>query len=157
VQGCAGESWQDQAGFSVRSWASFLAVGICFVYELIMKPKFTIFEKQVKERDGESYSLENYKENYDYVRRAVRYGTRVIFRDTILEDTTKDVIWHVDVSKEAKPKSAEVQKQVVTRKYPNPRIVETDKGRVFVGGHGHLVKVGQTITVKENKLMLGRA
>lgn len=120
-----------------------------------MKPKFTIFEKAVKERDGESYSLENYKENYDYVRRAVRYGTRVIFRDTILEDTAKDVIWHVEVKKEAKPKSGEVQKQVITRMYPNPRIVDTDKGRVFVGGRP--VKLGQTILVKDSTMVMGRA
>lgn len=125
------------------------------MYELIMKSKFTIFEKAVKERDGESYSLDNYKENYDYIRRAVRYGTRVIFRDTILEDTAKDVIWHVEVNKEAKPKSGEVQKCKVTRKYPNPRIVETDNGRVFVGGHN--VKLGQTILAKDGTLVLGRA
>lgn len=120
-----------------------------------LKHRFTIFEKQVKERDGELYSLENYKENYDYVRRAVRYGTRVIFRDTILEDTAKDVIWHVEVKKEAKLKSGEVQKQVITRMYPNPRIVDTDKGRVFVGGRP--VKLGQTILVKDSTMVMGRA
>lgn len=123
-----------------------------------MKPKFTIFEKAVKERDGESYSLDNYKENYDYIRRNVRYGTRVIFRDTILEAVSQPAVDQVGEATDM----VSVQKQLdtlkkcrVTRKYPNPRIVETDKGRVFVGGHN--VKLGQTILVKDGTLVLGRA
>lgn len=123
-----------------------------------MKPRFTIFEKAVKERDGESYSLENYKENDDYIRRAVRYGTRVIFRDTILEAVSQPVIDQVGEATDM----VVVQKQVdtlkkckVTRKYPNPRVVETDNGRVFVGGHN--VKLGQTILVKDNTMVIGRA
>ena len=116
-----------------------------------MKPKFTIFEKAVKERDGESYSLENYKENYDYVRRAVRYGTRVIFRDTILEAVSQPVIDQVGEATDM----VAVQKCKITRMYPNPRIVDTDKGRVFVGGRP--VKLGQTILVKDNTMVMGRA
>lgn len=125
-----------------------------------MKDRFIIFEKQVKERDGESYSLDNYKENYDYIRRAVRYGTRVIFRDTILENTASPE--PVEKQAEKPVELTAVEKQLaklkkcrVTRKYPNPRIVETDKGRVFVGGHN--VKLGQIILVKNNTLVLGRA
>lgn len=128
------------------------------MYELIMKSKFTIFEKAVKERDGESYSLDNYKENYDYIRRAVRYGTRVIFRDTILEAVSQPATDQVGEATDmvaAQKQLDTLKKCKVIRKYPNPRIVETDNGRVFVGGHN--VKLGQTILAKDGTLVLGRA
>jgi hypothetical protein len=116
------------------------------------KVKFTVMEKAVKERDGESYSLANYKEDCDYVRRAIRYGTRVVFREDILGEVSQPVIDQVG---EPTDMVATPRKCKVTRKYPNPRIVDTDNGRVFVGGHK--VKLGQTILVKDNTLVLGRA
>ena len=118
------------------------------------KVKFTVMEKAVKERDGESYSLANYKENCDYVRRAIRYGTRVVFREDILGEVSQPVIDQVGEPTEM---VATLRKCKVTRKYPNPRIVDTDEGRVFVGGHGHLLKVGQTILANGDKMVLGRA
>jgi hypothetical protein len=124
------------------------------------KVKFTVMEKVVKERDGEAYSLANYKENEDYVRRAIRYGTRVIFRDTILEAVSQPVIDQVGEPAEmvaTQKQIATLRKCKVTRKYPNPRVVETDGGRVFVGGHGSLIKLGQTILVKAGTMVLGRA
>jgi len=124
------------------------------------KVKFTVMEKAVKERDGESYSLANYKENCDYVRRAIRYGTRVVFREDILGEVSQLVIDQVGEPTEMVATLKEIatlRKCKVTRKYPNPRIVDTDEGRVFVGGHGHLLKVGQTILTNGDKMVLGRA
>lgn len=124
------------------------------------KVKFTVMEKAVKERDGESYSLANYKENCDYVRRAIRYGTRVVFREDILGEVSQPVIDQVGEPTEMVATRKEIdtlRKCKVTRKYPNSRIVETDGGRVFVGGHGSLIKLGQTILVKAGTMVLGRA
>lgn len=124
------------------------------------KVKFTVMEKVVKERDGEAYSLANYKENEDYVRRAIRYGTRVVFREDILGEVSQPMIDQVGEPTDmvAAQKEVDTLKRCkVTRKYPNPRVVETDGGRVFVGGRGSLIKLGQTILVKAGTLVLGRA
>jgi hypothetical protein len=124
------------------------------------KVKFTVMEKTVKERDGEAYSLANYKENEDYVRRAIRYGTRVVFREDILGEVSQPMIDHIGEPADMVATQKQIdtlRKCKVTRKYPNPRIVETDGGRVFVGGRGSLIKLGQTILVNGETLVIGRA
>lgn len=45
---------------------------------------------------------------------------------------------------------------VVTRLYPNTRYVETDKGRVFAGGKGSLLKRNQRILVRDGVMILNK-
>lgn len=48
------------------------------------RPTFKVSDKLVKLRDGESYSLSNYKEGVDYVIRGCFKGHKAVFRSDIL-------------------------------------------------------------------------
>lgn len=122
--------------------------------------KFSISEKKMREVLGAAYRLENYVEGRDYVRHKIRVGTRVAFRSDILDG-------HVAAVSDDTPAPAQLPERseepvaandkldgeaVVTRKYPNPRYVETTVGKVFVGQK--TPKVGQTINVKNGVMVV---
>ena len=104
---------------------------------------------------GERYDLAAFEEGKDYKRYKIRVGTRVAFRNGILAElggkpAERSEPQAVPV-KQSQP--VEVEREVVvTRKYPNPRYVETTAGQVFVGGKP--VKLGQKIRVRNNELVL---
>lgn len=123
--------------------------------------KFGIYEKAVKELLGEKYRIEMFVEGRDFVRHKIRVGTRVMFRNGILEELAAGK-GSVQVATET-PERSECQDEVVgvterdgeaivTQRYPNPRYVNTTVGRVFVGGKP--VKLGQRIRVCEGKLVI---
>lgn len=132
--------------------------------------KYGVYEKEVKAVLGDKYDLLSFVEDVDYKRYKVKYGTRVAFRNGILEElrgpvvVSNDTIVPVDapersesqVVSEPQVQPAKVgeatRDAIVTQKYPNPRYVNTTIGRVFVGGKP--VKVGQTIVVKDQTLVL---
>lgn len=120
--------------------------------------KFGVYEKQVKALLGERYDLASFVEGVDYKRFKTGYASRVAFRNGILEELggkpaetiVSQQVEQKPVEKEQKPVG--LQEVVVTRKYPNPRYVETTGGQVFVGGKP--VKLGQKIRVRNNELVL---
>lgn len=122
------------------------------------KVKFGVYEKQVKALLGERYDLASFVEGVDYKRFKTGYASRVAFRNGILEELggkpaetiVSQQVEQKPVEKEQKPVG--LQEVVVTRKYPNPRYVETTGGQVFVGGKP--VKLGQKIRVRNNELVL---
>jgi hypothetical protein len=137
---------------------------------------FTISEKWVKERDGANYALERYKEGTDFVRRRNRFGFKVVFRKGFLGEVADVVdpslVEHKQQPEEVQPETGSqtvvpvkapecastpmVAK--ITRKYPNPRFVDTDVcGRVFCGLKGNGLKTGQLILVSDGTIVLGKA
>lgn len=138
--------------------------------------KYGVYEKEVKAVLGDKYDLLLFVEDVDYKRYKVKYGTRVAFRNGILEElrgpvvVSNDTAAPIDAPERSEPQVvgepqivSEPQVQpvnvgeatrdaIVTQKYPNPRYVNTTIGRVFVGGKP--VKVGQTIVVKDQVLVL---
>ena len=120
--------------------------------------KFGVYEKQVKALLGDKYDLASFVEGVDYKRFKTGYASRVAFRNGILEELGgKPAETIVSQQVQEKPvekeqKSVGLQEVVVTRKYPNPRYVETTGGQVFVGGKP--VKLGQKIRVRNNELVL---
>jgi len=122
------------------------------------KVKFGVYEKQVKALLGERYDLASFVEGTDYKRFKTGYASRVMFRNGMLEElggkpadtAVSQQVQEKPVEKEQKPVG--MQEVVVTRKYPNPRYVETTGGQVFVGGKP--VKLGQRIRVRNNELVL---
>jgi hypothetical protein len=137
---------------------------------------FTISEKLVKERDGANYALEKYNEGTDFVRRRNRFGFRVVFRKGFLGEAVDVVdpslVEHKQQPEEVQPetgsrtvvpvKATECGSTPVvakiTRRYPNPRFVETDVcGRVFCGLKGSSLRTGQLILVSGGTIVLGKA
>jgi hypothetical protein len=122
--------------------------------------KFGVYEKEVKALTGDNYDLGGFMEGLDYRKYKIRVGHRVMFRNGILEELGGKVAEQSEpqVKEEVKPAKAEkrggIYEVVVTRKYPNPRYVETTGGQVFVGGKP--VKLGQKIQVRNNELVLKR-
>jgi hypothetical protein len=121
--------------------------------------KFGVYEKEVKAVLGERYDLASFVEGTDYKRFKIRVGTRIAFRNGILEELggkpaerSEPQAAPVEVSEPAEKKPVGLQEVIVTRKYPNPRYVETTGGQVFVGGKP--VKLGQRIRVRNNELVL---
>lgn len=122
------------------------------------KIKFGVYEREVKELLGDKYALEKFVEGVDYKRLRIRVGTRVMFRNGILESLGGE---RVVVAPAQPAEQSEQQGQatgdvlleaVVTKRHPNPRYVNTTVGRVFVGGKP--VKLGQKIFVKDQTLFL---
>jgi hypothetical protein len=122
--------------------------------------KFGVYEKEVKALTGDNYDLGKFVEGVDYRKYKIRVGHRVMFRNGILEELGGKVPEQSEpqVKEDVKPAKAEkrggIYEVVVTRKYPNPRYVETTGGQVFVGGKP--VKLGQKIQVRNNELVLKR-
>jgi hypothetical protein len=129
--------------------------------------KFGVYEKQVRALLGERYDLASFVEGTDYKRFKTGYASRVMFRNGMLEELggkpaetnvspnsqgilDSSPVQEKTVEKEQKPVG--LQEVIVTRKYPNPRYVETTGGQVFVGGKP--VKLGQRIRVRNNELVL---
>lgn len=54
------------------------------------------------------------------------------------------------------PQYCPVQDCKISKIYPNFKWVETDKGRVWVGLKGNIMRVGQVIKVKNGELFLGK-
>lgn len=131
-----------------------------------MSNKFTVTEAHVRERDGESYYLGNYKEGEDYVFRKCFKSYKRMFRSDILGATNEQSLAVEEpkqVSEEATEQLEEqpevsvatrnvAQECKITRLYPNQRWVETDKGRVFVGLKGNKLRVNQVISVLNGEL-----
>jgi len=125
--------------------------------------KFGVYEKEVKALTGDNYDLGGFMEGVDYRKYKIRVGHRVMFRNGILEELGGKVA-ETNVSPnsqgilDSSPAKAEkrggIYEVVVTKKYPNPRYVETTGGQVFVGGKP--VKLGQKIQVRNNELVLKR-
>ena len=140
-----------------------------------MSDVFTVSEKFVKDRDGESYDLGLYKEGQDYVRRRNRFGFRVIFRKGFLgvaaDVVNPALVEHKQQAEElteksgseplrpvAQDQSGQPNVARVTRLHPNPRFVDTDVcGRVFCGEKGRSLKQGQMILVANGRLVLGKS
>lgn len=125
-----------------------------------MSNKFTVTENEVRGRDGDSYSVDKYKEGEDYVLRKCFKSHKRMFRSDILGASVAEsslVEPKQEPSQEPSADESQVQECKIKRLYPNPRYVETDKGRVFVGGKGHLLKVGQIIRVLNGELVIKAA
>lgn len=133
---------------------------------VMSKITFTVVEKLVKARDGVAYDLSRYVEGVDYVRRKAFRGERVLFRkgfldgssDVSAESATDDV--EEPNSLEDKPKpdvilapDCGVQKTRVIKVHVNSRWVETEAGRVWVGGQGVRLRVGTLINVRAGMLV----
>jgi hypothetical protein len=118
--------------------------------------KFGVYERAVKALLGDKYALEKFVEGVDYKRMRVRIGTRVMFRNDILESIGGErvMVSPAQPAEQSEPQKQgdEVQEAVVTQRYPNPRYVNTTIGRVFVGGKS--VKLGQKIRVRNSELAL---
>ena len=118
--------------------------------------KFGVYERAVKALLGDKYALEKFVEGVDYKRMRVRVGTRVMFRNDILESIGGErvMVSPAQLAEQSEPQKQgdEVQEAVVTQRYPNPRYVNTTIGRVFVGGKP--VKLGQKIRVRNSELVL---
>ena len=125
----------------------------------------------VRARDGIGYDLRRYTEGVDFVRRKTGFGgSRVVFRADILGTVEQPVeqpepapVVPVAPVVQAEPmivvRPAELDDKVrtarVVRRYPNGRWVDTDLcGRVFVGGKGNQIKIGQIVQVKNGELYL---
>ena len=142
---------------------------------------FTVSDKLVKLRDGESYDLAKYVEGTDYVRRNIRYGTKVVFRKGFLgevAETSEPALTHVEPDytafneQEVLPEdwratqiisepaqvisSQDVQECKIKKVHTNFKWVETDKGRVWVGLKGSNMRAGQVIRVKDGQLFTGK-
>lgn len=124
--------------------------------------KFGVYEKQVRALLGERYDLASFVEGTDYKRFKTGYASRVMFRNGMLEELggkpaerSEPQAELVETSEPAAQKPVGLQEVIVTRKYPNPRYVETTGGQVFVGGKP--VKLGQRIQVCEGKLVIKAA
>lgn len=147
---------------------------------VMSKITFTVVEKLVKARDGAAYDLSRYVEGVDYVRRKAFKGERVLFRkgfldgssDVSAEAATDDVEEanslkdEVDLTQEDtapledEPKpdvilapDCGVQKTRVIKVHVNSRWVETEAGRVWVGGQGVRLRVGTLINVRAGMLV----
>ncbi len=121
--------------------------------------KFGVYEKQVRALLGERYDLASFVEGTDYKRFKTGYASRVMFRNGMFEELggkpaerSEPQAAPVETSEPAAQKPVGLQEVIVTRKYPNPRYVETTGGQVFVGGKP--VKLGQRIRVRNNELVL---
>jgi hypothetical protein len=124
--------------------------------------KFGVYEKQVRALLGERYDLASFVEGTDYKRFKTGYASRVMFRNGMLEELGgKPAETNVSPNSQeildsspapAAQKPVGLQEVIVTKKYPNPRYVETTGGQVFVGGKP--VKLGQKIRVRNNELVL---
>lgn len=121
------------------------------------KIKFGVYEREVKALLGDKYALEKFVEGVDYKRLRIRVGTRVMFRNGILESLGGEQVMvapaqPAEQSEQQGQATGDVLEAVVTQKHPNPRYVNTTVGRVFVGGKP--VKLGQKIFVKDQALFL---
>lgn len=140
---------------------------------VMSKITFTVVEKLVKARDGAAYDLGRYVEGVDYVRRKAFKGERVLFRKGFLDGSsdvsadaaTDDVEEAATVADEAAVHECEVvpdvilapdcgvQKTRVIKVHVNSRWVETEIGRVWVGGQGVRLRVGTIINVRAGMLV----
>jgi hypothetical protein len=123
-----------------------------------MSKKFTVAEADVRERDGEAYSIDSYKEGEDYVQRKCFKSYKRVFRSDILGATNEESSVVEEQPQASEPVSVlvagEMQECKIKRLYPNQRWVETDKGRVFVGLKGTTLRVGQLINVLNGELVV---
>lgn len=147
---------------------------------VMSKITFTVVEKLVKARDGAAYDLSRYVEGVDYVRRKAFKGERVLFRkgfldgssDVSAEAAIDDAEEAATVADEVAPLKDEVdllkeepqpdvilapdcgvQKTRVIKVHVNSRWVETEVGRVWVGGQGARLRVGTIINVRAGMLV----
>ena len=126
----------------------------------------------MRDRLGAAYDPEAYREGEHYVRRKAFKGERRMYRKDIFEvagpmhsDTATQL--HSDpvcskgeesvVRKREAPEAVVgvdtgVYRCRVTRTYPNTRYVETDRGRVFVGGKGVGLKPSCVLEVSQGIL-----
>lgn len=140
---------------------------------VMSKITFTVVEKLVKARDGAAYDLGRYVEGVDYVHRKAFKGERVLFRkgfldgssDVSAEAAADDVEEAATVADEVAVHECEVvpdvilapdcgvQKTRVIKVHVNSRWVETEAGRVWVGGQGVRLRVGTIINVRAGMLV----
>jgi hypothetical protein len=119
-----------------------------------MSKKFTVAEADVRERDGEAYSVDSYKEGEDYVQRKCFKSYKRVFRSDILGATNEESSVVEEQPQASAPVAGEIQECKIKRLYPNQRWVETDKGKVFVGLKGTTLRVGQLINVLNGELVV---
>jgi hypothetical protein len=136
---------------------------------------YTITERMMRDRLGAAYDPEDYREGEHYVRRKAFKGERRMYRKDIFE-VVGDVPVQVEeaaiqapiqvagdgsgIQPEGKQEAPEAAVGVdtgvyrcrVTRTYPNTRYVETDRGRVFVGGKGVGLKPSCVLEVSQGIL-----
>jgi hypothetical protein len=133
----------------------------------------------MRDRLGAAYDPEAYREGEHYVRRKAFKGERRMYRKDIFE-VVGDVPVQVEevaiqapiqvaedvaneesgIQSEGKQEAPEAAVGVdtgvyrcrVTRTYPNTRYVETDRGRVFVGGKGVGLKPSCVLEVSQGIL-----
>jgi hypothetical protein len=129
----------------------------------------------MRDRLGAAYDPEAYREGEHYVRRKAFKGERRMYRKDIFE-VVGDVPVQVEeaaiqapiqvageesgIQSEGKQEAPEavvgvdtgVYRCRVTRTYPNTRYVETDRGRVFVGGKGVGLKPSCVLEVSQGIL-----
>lgn len=117
--------------------------------------KFNLHEKRVKEAVGPDYSVLNYVEGVDYVKRKAFKSERIMFRSNFLEKEAQQVSFNAEVAPTFS--GSGVFECKVAKVYPNFRYVETDTmGRIYAGGKGNLLRKGQVIRVKNSELYLGK-
>jgi len=126
---------------------------------------YTITERMMRERLGSAYNPDIYVENEHYVKRKAFRGERRMYRKDIFDMLAEIGIAQVkvepvkfedDTVKVVQVNGSGEYECRVTRVYPNTRIVETDKGRVFAGGKGFGLKKNQIILVKDGVMILSK-
>jgi hypothetical protein len=117
-----------------------------------MKTRYTVAESAVKERDGDGYSLDNYKYGYDYVTRKCFKSFKHMFRSDILGFSIVDLNL-VEHKQDPQPLINEVKLVKILRQFPNPNFIETTEGVIKVGKLGLNLKRGQVIKIKGGLLV----
>lgn len=126
-----------------------------------MRQKYQVSEKQMKEVFGDKWpdKLATLVKDVDYVERKCFKSVKRVYREDILASLETIVTASETIVAAHKMEPVNqvdggdlISEVVVTRRYPNPRYVETTGGKVFVGGKP--VKVGQKILVKEQVMVL---
>jgi len=134
-----------------------------------MSIKFTVPEIDVKNRDGDKYSIDLYREGEDYVERKCFTSFKRVFRSNIFDTSVVDDLQVPNdlqvpsVDEECKeiehnPQTGGhgVKTCKVRRIHVNNRWIETDMGKIWVGAKGSSLKVGQIIRVLNGELFLKR-
>jgi len=115
--------------------------------------KFNIPEAKIKEAIGTDYQLDKFRCEVDYVRRKCFKSYKIMFREDIFPVSIVDASLVEHKQEPSIPQKMFLMAKV-TRKYPNPRIIETSVGRVNVGKYKGQLRIGQVIKVKDGSVYL---
>ena len=122
------------------------------------KPKFNVSEAALKAQEGASYSVNNYVEGVDYVKKKCFKSYKLSFREgLVLPKVVDDVTQVTELNQVQDIKLDDVTSKLdseevltkITRFHPNRRFIETTVGRVIVNKLGLNLHINQVIRVKD--------